>query len=173
MTARIGKRLLAIATLLAIYLMMLGSIALGDVVVGLALASLVELGWRRRIQLRRPDDPARVPRPPLGQALVGLPRLVWQVVVDIVVGTWEVSKYSLGFRDVDDPGFVEVELEGASPQATALWAFCSTVSPGEVVVDLDGDRGWLLIHALNRGDPDEVRARHRAVYENIQKKVVP
>lgn len=172
MTGRLAVRLLAVATLLAVYLLMLGSVALGDVLVGLALAAVVELGWRARAR-RRPAPAPPGPSVPLGQAVRGLPRLAWQVLADIVVGTWEVGKHSLGVRDVDDPGFVEVELAGATPAGTTLWAFLSTVSPGEVVVDLDPERGVLLIHALRRGDPDAVRARHRDIYERIQRRVVP
>ncbi|ADB49635.1 Na+/H+ antiporter subunit E [Conexibacter woesei] len=169
-----AKRVLAVAVLLAIYLLTLGSLALGDVAVGLVLAVLMELGWRRRV-LRGGTvaDPATPPGVPLRRALLALPRLVLAVVAEITRGTWEVAKYSLGIREPVHEGTVEIELEGISEEGVAAWAFISTISPGELVLDVDEERGVLVIHALDASDPEAIRRRHHDFYERYQRKVIP
>lgn len=172
MTRGVGGRLLAILVLLAIYLATLGSVELGDIGVGLVLAGLVETGWRVRAR-RGGIDPDAEPQVPLLRAALGLPRLIGRVLLDSVRGTWDVSKYSLGLREVEHDGLVEIELEGISQEGVTAWAFISTISPGELVVDMDQERGVLVIHALDVRDADAIRARHHDFYERIQRKVVP
>nr|WP_281381698.1 Na+/H+ antiporter subunit E [Conexibacter arvalis] len=159
---------------MAIYLLTLGSLAWGDVAIGLVLAIAMELGWRRRV-LRGGvvGDPTTPPQVPLGRALLALPRLVFAVVVEITRGTWEVAKYSLGIREPVDEGIIEIELEGISEEGSAAWAFISTISPGELVLDVDEERGVLVIHVLDTSDRDAIRARHHEFYERYQRKVIP
>lgn len=170
----LGKRVVAVAVLLAIYLLTLGSLAWGDVLIGLALAVTMELGWRRRV-LRggAVGDPGTPPQVGFGSALLALPRLVLAVIADITRGTWDVAKYSLGIREPVHEGTVEIELEGISEEGVAAWAFISTISPGELVLDVDEERGVLVIHALDASDPDAIRRRHHDFYERYQRKVIP
>lgn len=176
MTSGFGARLLAVIVLLAIYLLTLGSLAWGDVLIGLVLAALMELGWRRRAERGGTigsDDADSSQRPPLHRALLATPALVLAVLVEITRGTWEVAKYSLGIREVEHDGIVEIELEGISEEGVAAWAFISTISPGELVLDVDEERGVLVIHALDASDPEAIRRRHHDFYERYQRKVVP
>lgn len=172
-----GGRLLAIAVLLAIYLLTLGSLQLGDVAIGLVLATLMELGWRHRVArggaIAASEGSPGQARPPLHRVLLALPALILAVLVEITRGTWEVAKYSLGLRRVDSDGIVEIELQGISEAGVAVWAFISTISPGELVLEVDEERGLLVIHALDASDPEAIRARHREFYERYQRKVVP
>jgi multicomponent Na+:H+ antiporter subunit E len=160
--------------LLAIYLLALGSVAPGDIAIGLALAVAMELGWRRRVlrggTVGDPETPSAVP---LHRAVLALPRLVWGVLVEITRGTWTVALHSLGLREPDRHGFVEVAIEGVSEEGVALWAFISTVSPGEVVVELDEERGVLVLHALDASDPEAIRRNHHRFYERYQRSVLP
>jgi multisubunit Na+/H+ antiporter MnhE subunit len=168
------KRVIAVAVLLAIYLLTLGSLAPGDVAIGLVLAIAMELGWRRRaLRGGVVGDPTTPPGVPLSRALLALPVLVFAVLVEITRGTWEVAKFSLGIREPVDEGIVEIELEGISEEGVAAWAFISTISPGELVLDVDEERGVLVIHALDAADPDAIRARHHEFYERYQRKVLP
>lgn len=172
MTGGLGGRLLAILVLLLIYLLTIGSFELGDVGIGLVLAGLVETGWRVRAK-RGGADLGAEPQVPLHRAVLGLPRLIGRVLLDSVRGTWDVSKYSVGLREVQHDGLVEIELEGISEEGVTLWAFVSTISPGELVVDMDEERGVLVIHVLDVRDADAIRAKHHDFYERIQRKVVP
>jgi len=169
-----AKRLIAVVVLLAVWLLTLGSLAWGDVAIGLALAVALELGWRRRV-LRGGvvGDPTTPSAVPLWRALLALPRLAFAVLVEITRGTWEVARYSLGLREPVDEGIVEIELEGISEEGAAAWAFISTISPGELVLDVDEERGVLVLHVLDASDPDAIRARHHEFYERHQRKVLP
>ena len=176
MSASWGERALAVAVLMGIYLLTLGSLAPGDLAIGLALAVLMELGWRHRIARGgaiASAEGADVARPSLFSMLRALPALILAVLAEITRGTWDVAQYSLGLRDVDDDGIVEIELEGISEAGVAAWAFISTISPGELVLEIDEERGVLVIHALDASDPDAIRAHHKELYERYQRKVVP
>lgn len=169
-----GKRLIAVVVLLAIYLLTLGSLAWGDVAIGLALAIAMELGWRRRaLRGGSVADVETPPGVPFHRALRALPRLVLAVTWEITRGTWEVAKYSLGLREPIHEGTVEIALEGISDEGVAAWAFISTISPGELVLDVDEERGVLVIHALDASDPEAIRRRHHDFYERYQRRVIP
>lgn len=176
MSASVPVRLLAIATLLAIYLLTLGSVALGDISIGLVLAITMELGWRHRVARGGSigsDEASGPPRPPLHRALLGAPALFWATFLEIARGTWAVSQYSLGLRKMEHDGIVEISLKGISEEGVAAWAFISTISPGELVLEVDEERGMLVIHTLDIRDPEAIRKRHHDFYERYQRKVVP
>lgn len=172
----LAGRLLAIAGLVGIFMLTIASVSWGDVAVGLVLAGLVELGHRYRVarggRIGTGQDDG-IERPPLWRRLIAVPPLALAVAREITVGTWNVAQFSLGLRPVTDAGVVEVELEGISREGVALWAFITTISPGEIVVEADAERGRLLIHTLDAADPAAIRAHHRHIYERYQRKVVP
>jgi multicomponent Na+:H+ antiporter subunit E len=171
----VAGRALAVVVLLGVWLLTLGSLAWGDIAVGVVLAVLLELGWRRRVARGGTIvvEPEMSERPPLHRALLATPALVWAVLVEITRGTVEVAKFSLGIREVEHDGIVEIRLEGISEEGVAAWAFISTISPGELVLDVDEERGVLVIHALDASDPEAIRARHHDFYERYQRKVIP
>lgn len=176
MSSAVGGRLLAVAVLLGVYLLTLGSLAWGDLAIGLGLAVLMELGWRHRVARGGTigsEEDAASQRPPLHRMLLALPALALAVLVEITRGTWDVAQYSLGLRPVEHDGIVEIELQGISEEGVAVWAFISTISPGELVLEIDEERGLLVIHALDARDPDAIRARHYEMYDRYQRKVVP
>lgn len=173
---RPAVRLLGIAVLLAIYLLTLGSVQWGDVAVGLVLATAVEIGWRRRAirgKLIESGTYSGPPRPPVHKAILATPALLYAIVAEITAGTWKVAQYSLGLREVEHDGIVEIELGEMSKQGAVLLAFVSTSAPGEVVLDIDMERRVMTLHALDAADPEEIRERHHHFYERYQRKVVP
>lgn len=176
MIGMLAGRLLAVLGLLGIYLLTIGSLAWGDIAIGLVLAGIVEFGQRYRVarggRIGSAEDDGRH-GPPLYRRLIAIPALVFAISREITLGTWVVAQFSLGLREVKDDGVVEVELEGISKEGVALWAFITTISPGEIVVEADEDRGRLLIHTLDASDPAAIRAHHQRIYERYQRKVVP
>lgn len=176
MSDALAGRFLAILGLTGIYLLTLGALSWGDVAVGLALATVVESAIRFRANRGGSIGSARderLPGPPLYRRLIAAPALVLAVAKEITVGTWIVAQFSLGLREVKDEGVVLIELDGISREGVALWAFITTISPGEIVVEADAERGRLLIHTLDASDPEAIRAHHRHIYERYQRKVVP
>ncbi len=149
------RRLLVAAVVLAaIYLLVVGSVAPGDLAVGGALGLVVAWG------LRGVAPAPRTQRPSLRRWVLGIGPLALGVAREVVEGTWQVAQVSLGLRDPSTAGFVEIPLEDRTHRGAIAWALLTNVSPGEVVVDLDEERGVALVHVLDATDPDAVRRRH-------------
>jgi len=66
-----------------------------------------------------------------------------------------------------------VPIGERTTSGVAVSALTTTMSPGEVLVDIDWERGVMLIHVLDARDPDAVRARHLRFYERYQRRVFP
>jgi len=149
------------AFLAGIYLLVLTSLAPGDVLVG----SLLGLGMAMALRGR---GPARA-RARLSERLVAAGVVALQTAVEMVRGSWRVARFCLGGRGA--PGFVEIPRDARSRRQTALWGVLTGEAPDEVVVDARSD--VLVVHLVDAGDPDAVRGRHAAAHERWQRKVVP
>lgn len=163
-----SRRLLALAGLVATYLLVLGSVDPYDVTAGAIVAVGVLFAFRRFLGYHRRG---RVERP-LGRLVALVPFLV-VVLRDIVVGTWQVAATVLHLRPLVRPGIVAVPFGRRTDQGVLVSAFVATLSPGEFLVEVDHERRVLLMHVLDARDPDGVRARHEAFYERWQRPVFP
>ncbi len=160
--------LVAVACLAGVYALALGSadpvdLALGALLSGALLTAL-------RGTLFPPSSAAPVPLLPRALALA--PFLV-AVVRDIVVGTWQVALVVLHVRPLRAPGIVRVPIGDRTPSGVVATSFIATLSPGEFLVDVDWERGDILMHVLDASDPDAVRARHDEFYRRYQRAVFP
>ena len=90
--------------------------------------------------------------------------------LDVVRGTWRTARFCLGAPA--QPGFVEIPRGDRSPERVALWGVLTGEAPDEYPVDVDGERGVLVVHLLDCGDPDAVRARHAEGDARWQRRVV-
>lgn len=156
--------LLRAAALTGVYLLVLTSVKPGDVLAGGLLALAVALALRPR-DARPVDARAAVVR---GAAGV---RLAARTVLDVVRGSWLAARFCL--RGTGTPGLVEIPRDGRSDGAVALWGLVTGLAPDEVVVDVDDERGVLVVHALDACDSGGVRARHAGAREGLQRRVVP
>ncbi len=148
------------AGLAVVYLLVLTSVAPGDVLVAVALGLGVALGLRPR----RPTRSA-VPWP---ERVVAAAVVAAQTALEMVRGSWRVARFCLGDRT--GPGFVEIHRDARSRHETALWGVLTGEAPDEVVVE--AGRDVLVTHLVDARDPDAVRARHPATHEQWQRKVV-
>lgn len=146
--------------LAVVYLLVLTSLAPGDVLVGLALGLAVALALRPR----RPKEPPA----PLPERLAAAAAVAAQTAAEMVLGSWRVARFCVG-RPAR-PGFVEIPRGSRSRYETALWGVLTGEAPDEVVVD--AGRETLVVHLVDAGDPEAVRARHAAAHERWQRKVV-
>ncbi len=105
--------------------------------------------------------------------VVGFFPLAAIVVRDIVAGTWEVSLVTFGIRPLTKPGTVAVPIAERTPTGVAVSALCTTLSPGAVLIDVDRERGVMLIHVIDATNPDAVREHHQAFYRRYQRRVFP
>lgn len=142
------------AALLVVWLLLNNTLAPAHLLLGALLAWLVPL-------LAAPFRPApvRLRRPLLAA------RLLARVLGDIVLANLEVARRILGPEDVLTPRFVWVPLDIEHPWGIATLAGIITLTPGTVSSDLSADRRYLLVHALNEGDPAALVADIKARYE--------
>jgi multisubunit Na+/H+ antiporter MnhE subunit len=155
------------AGLAAIYLLVLTSLAPGDILTGGILGLAVAFALRPRAPHRDPQD-QREPAPVRVRGAAGM---LTQTAVEMVRGSWRTVRFCLGAPA--RPGLVEVPREGRSPINVALWGVLTGEAPDEVVVDVDEERDVLVVHLVDVGDPTAVRRRHARAHERWQTKVVP
>ena len=165
--------LLRVLGLTSVYLLVLTSVAPGDVLIGLLLSTAI-VAAVRRVPLPA-EGPARSPRASLAPRLGGVPALLGGTSVDLARGTWHTARCCLVGR-LPGPGLVPVPLTERPPAAAssaAAWAVRVGLAPDSLVVELDERRGRMLLHVLDARDPDAVRAAQRSSYERRQRRVFP
>lgn len=156
--------LLRVVALTGLYLLVVSSTKVGDVAIGLVIATLVvALGRRHRESAGSAGSTAR--------RLAGVPALIGGTLVDVVTGSAEVVRCCL--RRPPDPGIVRIPTGPTSPASFAAWGIRLGITPNTVVVDVDEERGEVLVHVLDAHDPDAVRADQLASYRSRQRRVFP
>lgn len=162
------RPLAALASLTAVYLLTLASVHPLDALGGLLVAGAVLFATRRVTVVRSA---------PAGTALavraLGFLPFALAVGREIAAGTWQVALVVLGLRKLDCPGIVAVPVGERSPSGIVATALAVTLSPGDVFVDLDSERGVMLFHVLDASDPDAVRRRYEDFYRRYQRSVFP
>lgn len=158
--------LISAAVLTTLYLLVVTSVAPGDVAVGAVLGLTVAVLLRPRG--RRPRPAVDVPPAARFAAVAGL---ALSTARGMVVGTWRTVLFCLGRPS--RPGFVEIPRGDRSPGAVAVWGLLIGQAPDEIVVDVDDARAVLTIHSIDARDPAAVQAQHAETYERWQRRVVP
>lgn len=154
--------LLRAAALTGIYLLVLTSVAPGDVLVGGLLGLAVAAALRPR-----DGSPGGAPRTgAVAAAAAGLA----QTTAEMIRGSWRVVRFCLGAPY--SPGLVEIPRGERSRLQVGLWGLITGEAPDEVPVAVDETRDVLIVHVVDAGDPEAVRARHRKAHDDWQRKVV-
>lgn len=109
----------------------------------------------------------------LGSRILWLPLIAAAAVREITVGTWQVALIVLHLRPLRRPGIVVVPYGERTPGGLVATAVVVTLSPGEVLVELDDDRRAMLLHVIDASDPDAVRDQHERFYRRFQRRVFP
>ena len=149
------------AALLAIWLLLQNSIALGQILIGgilaVTISGLVARVWPEPVRLRRPELLLRY-----------LGRLLW----DIVIANLEVARLILSRPMATlQPRFIELPLDLQDEFAIAVLAATITLTPGTIVVDITPDRRHLLIHGLDVTDEAALIATLKNRYEALLKEI--
>jgi multisubunit Na+/H+ antiporter MnhE subunit len=153
--------MLRITGLTGIYLLVLTSLAPGDILVGAILASLL---------VGRSGAGRSVPSGGWWSWSTHLAGTLASTGREIVVGTIRVARFCLGGGA--SPGFVEIPRDDRSESAVALWGLLTGEAPDEYPVTTDETRDVLLVHVLDASDPDGVRDRHARTRARWQRHVV-
>jgi len=150
------RRVLVVAIgLAAIYLLVMTSLAPGDVVTAAVLGLGVAVALRPRTGVTPGGRLNLRPR--------AVPGLLWETASEMVRGSWRVARFCLSGRGT--PGFVDIPRDGRTEFDVALWGLVTGEAPDEIVVDVDERRDVLVVHLIDASDPAAVRARHRAALE--------
>lgn len=158
----------ALVALVLVYLLTLASVEPWDVALGALLAAGV-LAWARR----RLPAAGRLPAGVLLRRIASFPLFAAAVAREVVVGTLQVALVVLGLRPLARPGIVAVPIGERTPTGVAATALALTLSPGEVLVDVDDRSQVMLVHVIDASDADAVRARHDHFYRRYQRGVFP
>jgi multicomponent K+:H+ antiporter subunit E len=146
--------------ILLVWLELYSSLAPIHVVSGVVLAVLIP-----RLLARALGEPVRIRRPGVALRLAGV--VLW----DIIVANLAVARLVLGPLARVRPGFIEVPVDLAHPDAVALFASIIAITPGTVVADIDDARARILVHVLDLQDPDELVAEIKRRYERPLKEI--
>jgi multisubunit Na+/H+ antiporter MnhE subunit len=92
---------------------------------------------------------------------------------DVLRGVFQVARASLHRRNLPPAGVIAVPIGDRSTTAIGVSTLIATLSPGEVLLDVDLEKGLMYLHVLDARDPDAVRASHQEIYDRHQSKVVP
>jgi multicomponent Na+:H+ antiporter subunit E len=68
---------------------------------------------------------------------------------------------------------VTVPVGDRTPTGVAVWAVVTGLPPGSFFVDVDRERGVVLIHVLDARDPEAYREQQEDFYRRYQSKVFP
>jgi len=146
--------------ILCLWLGLAGHVSVGQILLGTLLGLLIPFltqgFW---------PDPPRIARP-----LVGA-RLAATVLFDIVVANWQVARRVLGPIDRLHPSFIEVPLDLTDEFVATILGSIVSLTPGTVSVDIDRERGLLLVHALDVEDTEALIRTIKARYEAPLKEV--
>ena len=141
-------------TLTAVWLLLVNSLAPGQVLLGLVLGLAIPLFslrfWPERSPIRHPLTLLRF------CALV-----LYDILIANLVVAWLILRGPASLR----PGFVEVPLDLSCDLAISLLANTICLTPGTVSARLSPDRRTLLVHALDLDDPAALIAAIKTRYE--------
>lgn len=158
-------RALTTLVLAALYLGVLGSVALADVVVALFVGAFFALALPSSLELRGA-------RTALWQMAL-LPLFLIGVVREVLRGAAGMTFVVLGVRDWRHQGVLEVELDARTAIGITVSALVTGLSPGSVVVDIDYERRVMVVHVIDASEPARVQGNLRHFYERFQRFVFP
>ncbi|WXL24144.1 Na+/H+ antiporter subunit E [Ectopseudomonas mendocina] len=146
---------LMMLVLAILWLFMVNSIALGQVVLGLILGwGIVHLTQHFLLEV------PRVRKPLL------LFTFMFKVFYDIVIANLQVAKLVLGSPQRLNPAFVDVPMDIENDFVLAVLSSIVSLTPGTVSAGLSADHKILLLHGLDVPDAqaliDEVKQRYEA-----------
>ncbi|PKM22056.1 MAG: Na+/H+ antiporter subunit E [Gammaproteobacteria bacterium HGW-Gammaproteobacteria-14] len=148
------------AVLCFLWLLLVNDFSLGQFLLGATFGLLVPIITR----------PFALQRPALQHPLK-LVLFLLMVGRDIVLANIVVAGLILGPRRRLHPAFVEVPLDIRDGYVITILASIVSLTPGTVSADIDLQRGILLVHGLNVGDPqeliDEIKRRYEAPLKEI------
>ncbi|MAT96276.1 MAG: hypothetical protein CL608_03965 [Anaerolineaceae bacterium] len=145
-----------------LYLLLTGNWAVNNLVTGLILAGLVVLLVR---PAKRPFTWKRLPDALLASGIYLL-RLLW----DLLVSGIQVARIVLNPSLPINPGIVAIPSQCVTDLGVALSAHAITLTPGELVVEID-EAGIMYTHMLDASNPDEMVAEAQQMRRDLLSRI--
>ncbi|WP_375737944.1 Na+/H+ antiporter subunit E [Pseudomonas boanensis] len=146
--------------LLAVWLLLVGSVSFGHLLLGAFLSIVIPL----LVQ------PLLIERPYRWHPL-RLLRFLLMVMGDILVANFQVARLTLGPIERLQPVFVEVPIELDNELAISVLVSVVSLTPGSLSADLSTDRRTLLVHGLHVEDKVAMVAEIKGRYEAPLKEI--
>jgi len=102
-------------------------------------------------------------------ALVLLLRFLWQVVVSGVTTAWLILRP--GRRP--QPDLIRMRYDNLDDLGVVILGCMITLTPGTTTIDIDTERGELLLHLLDASDPAATVADIRHEFERPLQQLYP
>jgi multisubunit Na+/H+ antiporter MnhE subunit len=102
-------------------------------------------------------------------ALLLVVQFGFQLVVSGLATAWAIVRP--GAPPV--PGLVRMKFTGIAPVGAALLGCMTTLTPGTTAIDIDMDRGELLLHLLDASDPERTVREIRQRFERHIQRIFP
>ncbi len=162
------RLVLSVLFLTLVYALTLASLDPWDLAIGALLATLL-------LALFRPVTVGHhaAPQPRLPARLVAFVPFAARVLLDVLVGTWQVALAILGFRSPRDADVVAIPIETRSHRGIAVTALVTTLAPGSYFIGVDWQRQVMLFHFLDARDPEAIRRERAHFYARYQRPVFP
>jgi multisubunit Na+/H+ antiporter MnhE subunit len=135
---------LILAFFTAVYALMLASAAWEDILTGLVVSSALVFLFRAAIlPLGLPGNVSTL------RVMLAIPRYLWMMARDILVGTVVVAERVVGLKSVEHPGIIKVPIGDHTPAAVGIAGLALTLSPGSFLVDVNWDERVMLVHVID------------------------
>lgn len=147
-----------------VWLLALGDISLGDLVIGLFLSAglLWLLGYHHS---------SRTPQVGVGRVIHFVP-FAFAALHQIIIGTIDVSAVILGLRDAE-PAYVAVPIGDRTPNGVAVTTWLTTLIPGSALVEIEDDSGVMVFHVLDAPEPGAFIDNLERFYQRYQRQIFP
>lgn len=140
--------------LLGLWLLLVNSVSLGQLLLGIVLAWIIPLltarFWEAQVHIHKP---------------LTLLRFFGRVLWDILVANVAVAALVVGPSKRLRPGFILMPMRLRGNVGLSLLANTISLTPGTLSAFLSADRRQLVIHGLQADDPEAIIALIRERYE--------
>lgn len=161
MLARLIPHPLLSLTLVAVWLGLVNTFTLGNLILGSAVGIIIPMltaaYWPNRPAIGRP---------------LKVVEYMLVVLWDIIVANVQVAMIILFKREANIRShWIPIPLELKSAEAITVLAGTITMTPGTVSAMLSADSSCILVHCLHSDDPDSIRDEIKSRYERRLKEI--
>lgn len=160
------RGILTVAGLDAVYLVVLGRVSAADALAGAVWAALFLWWFHRQVFAGAPRGAGYVTR-----LLAAVP-LTAVVFARGAHGALRMALAAVRPRPGSRGGFVEIPFGERTTSGAAVSALFDSMAPGSYAVDIDEQRGVMLIHVLDASDEEAIRRDREAFYRRWQRRVI-